>query len=70
MLLNFVHYSDPEVMALVNDSVKNGMNFQYRSRNLVQKTVPALGAGVTATTDIQLGSKTDLFKEFYYKNSM
>ena len=55
MLLNFVHYSDPEVMALVNDSVKNGMNFQYRSRNLVQKTVPALGAGVTATTDIQLG---------------
>ncbi len=55
MLLNFVHYDDSDVMALVNDSVKNGLDFQYRSRNLVQKTIPALAAGVSATTDIQLG---------------
>ena len=55
MLLNFVHYDDADVMALVNDSVKNGLDFQYRSRNLVQKTIPALAAGVSATTDIQLG---------------
>ena len=55
MLLNFIHYDDPDVMALVNDSVKNGLDFQYRSRNLVQKTIPALATGVSATTDIQLG---------------
>tara|TARA_R110002110_G_scaffold170718_1_gene372858 strand:- start:255 stop:1955 length:1701 start_codon:yes stop_codon:yes gene_type:complete len=55
MLLNFIHYDDADVMKLVNDSVRNGLDFQYRSRNLVQKTIPALGAGVSATTDIQLG---------------
>lgn len=55
MLINFIHYDDAEVQALVNDSVQNGLDFQYRSRNLVQKTIPALGAGTTVTTDIQLG---------------
>ena len=55
MLLNFIHYDDADVMKLVNDSVRNGLDFQYRSRNLVQKTIPAVGAGVSATTDIQLG---------------
>ena len=55
MLLNFIHYEDADVMELVSDSVKNGLDFQYRSRNLVQKTIPALAAGVSASTDIQLG---------------
>ena len=55
LMLDFVYYSPEQHMALAQDMATKGIQMVYREITNVKKQLPAVAAGASSSTDLELG---------------